>query len=144
MPMLLWCAEPNPYLCLQHVFIPHICHSPSFLFSVHSTSSLSVFASNMMMLIKWTEWIIQIPMAVFLPSVWSAALLCSLEEIIHLVLSLYTLPPQWVHTHTTDTLTHFNVNIKGDTLDGFIDTFDWWMLHCVARMMKSFQARFSG
>lgn len=100
--------------------------TPSFLFCVYFSLSLS--ASTMMMLIKWTEWIIQIPMAAFLPSVWSAAPLCLLEGIIHLALSLYTTPSRSVHTHTMHThilLTHVSclfawLKGKGDKVDGLL------------------------
>lgn len=58
----------------------------------------------MMMLIKRTEWIIQIPMAGFLPSALSPALLCLLEGIIHLALSLSTTLSGRTHTDPANTL----------------------------------------
>lgn len=139
----------------ESLFIFTACHHPTDLSLLHSFFcvyfSLSLSASTMMMLIKWTEWIIQIPMAAFLPSVWSAAPLCLLEGIIHLALSLYTTPSRSMHTHTMHTQTHtycqptYLVCLHGwkakviKWMDCFMGTVDWCMLHCCARkVLNSF------
>lgn len=73
-------------------------HRSVTLFFVSAYFNLSLSASATMMSITWPEWILQIPMAVFLLSVLSAAPRCLLEGIVHLALSLYTVLSR-IYTH---------------------------------------------
>lgn len=83
-------------------------HRSVFHSSIHPSLSLPALSvSSIMMLIKWTEWIIQIPMAGFLPSALPPAPLCLLEGIIHLALSLYTTLSGRTHTGHATHMTHW-------------------------------------
>lgn len=86
-------------LFFSQLFLQLSCYS-SYLPSFH-LSTLSLLAalsvSSIMMLIKWAEWIIQIPMA--FPLLRLPLPFCLQKGIIHLALSLCT-HAIWVHTHT--------------------------------------------
>lgn len=108
MPHCVWrlnkllTSELNPNLFSQDFFHPHL----SFHASFHPSRSLSALSvSSIMMLIKWTEWTIHIPMAGFLPSAQPPAPLYLLQGIIHLALSLYTMLSGRAHTGHASTLT---------------------------------------
>lgn len=97
-------------ICFHHISSTH---SFSVRLAIPLSFSLSLSAlsvSSIMMLIKWAEWIIQIPMAGCLPSALSPAPLCLLEGIIHLALSLYT---HAILAHTHRPCKHTLILIRG-------------------------------